>query len=117
MKILIITIFVGSRLREKVTTAAAEPAADNHPENQLEEFSSSVLCENYGVWRWSILLRFWRILGFWFLGCRYACPCQFGTDLALIEYWSSSELMKLSDPPFDFVIKLLILPPPQICHS
>ena len=29
----------------------------------LEEFSSSVLCENYGVWRWSILSRFWRILG------------------------------------------------------
>ena len=51
---------------------------------------------------------------FWFLGCQYvcmyACPFQFGTDLALIEYWSSSELMKLSDPPFDFVIKMLILP-------
>ena len=30
---------------------------------ELEEFSSSVLCENYGVWRWSILSRFWRILG------------------------------------------------------
>ena len=23
----------------------------------------AVLCENYGGWRWSILLRFWRILG------------------------------------------------------
>ena len=28
----------------------------------LEEFCT-VLCENYGVWRWSILSRFWRILG------------------------------------------------------
>ena len=47
--------------------------------------------------------------GFWDVSM-YACPCQFGTDLALIELWSSSELMKLSDPPFAFVIKMLILP-------
>ena len=43
------------------------------------------LRQNYGVWRWSILSRFWRILGFWFLGCGSACHCQFGTDLALVE--------------------------------
>ena len=29
---------------------------------RLEEFCA-VLCENYGGWRWSILSRFWRILG------------------------------------------------------
>ena len=29
----------------------------------FEEFCT-VLCENYGGWRWSILLGFWRILGF-----------------------------------------------------
>ena len=50
----------------------------------LEEFCT-VLCENYGGWRWSILSRFWRILGFWFLGCPSECHCQFGTDLALME--------------------------------
>ena len=75
----------------------------------LEEFCV-VLCENCGGWRWSILSRFWRILGVWVLGCEYSCPCQFGTDLALVELWSSNELMKLSDPPFDFVTKMLILP-------
>ncbi len=53
----------------------------------FEEFCN-VLCENYGGWRWSILSRFWRILGVLVLGmsvCMYACPCQFGTDLALVE--------------------------------
>ena len=34
----------------------------------LEEFSRCVLCENYGVWRWSILSRFWRILGVFVFG-------------------------------------------------
>ena len=33
----------------------------------------------------SILSRFWRVLGDWFMECGSACPCQFGTDLALIE--------------------------------
>ena len=47
---------------------------------------------------------------FCFLGCMSACPCQFGTDFELIEQWSWSELMKLNDPPFDFVTKMLILP-------
>ena len=47
--------------------------------------------------------------GFWDVSM-YACPCQFGTDLALIEQLSWSGLMKLSDPPFDFVTKMLILP-------
>ena len=31
---------------------------------RLEEFCT-VLCENCGVWRWSILSRFWRVFGFW----------------------------------------------------
>ena len=48
--------------------------------------------------------------GFWDGASYDSCPCQFGTDLALVEQWSWSELMKLSDPPFDFVIKMLILP-------
>ena len=49
---------------------------------------------------------------FWFVGCISACHCQFGTDLALVEKWSWSGLMKLRDPPFDsdFVTKMLILP-------
>ena len=47
---------------------------------------------------------------FWFMGCISAFPCQFGTDLALVEYWSWSGLMKLRHPPFDFVTEMLILP-------
>ena len=33
----------------------------------------------------SILSRFWRILGFWFMGCPCVCHCQFGTDFELVE--------------------------------
>ena len=33
----------------------------------------------------SISSRFWRVLGFWFMGCPCVCACQFGTDLALVE--------------------------------
>ena len=44
-----------------------------------------VLCDNYGVWRWSILSRFWRMLGVLVFGMSVCCPCQFGTDLALVE--------------------------------
>ena len=54
---------------------------------EFEEFCT-VLCENYGGWRWSNLSRFWRILGVLVFGmsvCLYACPCQFRTDLELIE--------------------------------
>ena len=79
-KILIITIFVGSRF-EKNGTWQGSPQSLQMLEHKLfqqkiidgeidlsvkkrplfEEFCA-VLCENYGGWRWSILSRFWRIL-------------------------------------------------------
>jgi hypothetical protein len=35
---------------------------DEGSRHRLEEFCT-VLCENYGGWRWSILSRFWGIFG------------------------------------------------------
>ena len=61
----------------------AGPPAPSGPA-WLEEFSS---CFMRKLWclEMSILSRFWRILGFLFLGCGGVCHCQFGTDLALVE--------------------------------
>ena len=82
LKILIITNFVGSRLirmkgqlLEKGKNKEAmimtmiiakgkkgKGGKGEEKGGKLEEFCI-VLCENCGGWRWSILSRFWRILG------------------------------------------------------
>ena len=76
---------------------------------ELEEFCA-VLCENYGVWRWSILSRFWRILGFCFWDVR-VCDMSiwngFGINWVMELEWINETR---DDPPFDFVTKMLILP-------
>ena len=53
---------VFAKMRKAFGDVGARARTQANEDWLFEEFCS-VLCENYGVWRWSILLRFWRILG------------------------------------------------------
>ena len=49
---------------------------------KLEEFCA-VLCENYGGWRWSILSRFWRILGVLVFGMSRCLSLSIGNGFGI----------------------------------
>ena len=105
--------FVGSRSSGHASLADCFPELEKElgdTSQWLEEFCI-VLCENYGGWRWSILSRFWRILGVLVFGMSVCMFMSIWNGFGINEVlWSWSGLMKLRDPPFDFVTKMLILP-------